>query len=483
MSSNLKEKTAGALFWSTLNNGTMQVLNLLFGICLSRLLDVADYGMVGMLTIFSVIATSLQESGFFIALGNKKEITHRDYNAVFWFNIGMSAFLYLSLFLASPFIADFYGNEDLVPLARYTFIGFFIGSFGIVHSAYLYRNLMTRQRAIATLSALLISGCVGVGMAYWGFSYWGIATQSILYIAITTILYTYFSKWRPTWEFSFQPIREMIGTSSKLLITNLCNHLNQHLLSVFLGRFYDAYQVGLFNQANKWNTMGHSTLTGIIQGVAIPTFREVEPTDTERLRRVLRKMVRFTVFISFPAMGSLALVAPELIHITITDKWIESAYLLRYLAIGGAVFPLIQLYTHFIISRGRTEVYMWATLAQAMVQIACVYFLSSQGTFTMLCAYIGINVVWGGVWQYFIWKEVGWSVWLLLRQVFPFGLSALVSIGISYFVGSLIEEVYARFFVQCAVVGAFYFAILWVCQVEECREILHFVKRKQSKNE
>ena len=122
MAESLKEKTAKGLFWSGINNGAMQLLNLIFGIVTSRILNDTDYGMIGMLSIFSLIAASLQESGFTSALANKKEIRHEDYNAVFWFSSAISVTLYLILFFCAPLIADFYDNENLIPLARYAFL-------------------------------------------------------------------------------------------------------------------------------------------------------------------------------------------------------------------------------------------------------------------------------------------------------------------------------------------------------------------------
>ena len=167
----LKEKTAKGLFWGGFSNGIQQLLNLLFGIFLARLLTPSDYGMVGMLAIFSLIASSIQESGFTAALVNKKEVTHNDYNAVFWFNAAISLSLYLLLFLCAPLIADFYYTPELTPLARYSFIGFFIASLGISHSAYLLRNLMVKQRALSSVIGLTVSGITGVTLAYFGFSY------------------------------------------------------------------------------------------------------------------------------------------------------------------------------------------------------------------------------------------------------------------------------------------------------------------------
>ena len=127
----LKDKTAKGLFWGGLSNGMQQLLNLIFGIALARILDAEDYGMIGMLSIFSLIASTLQESGFTAALANKKNISHEDYNAVFWFSLFTSGLLYILLFFLSPYIAEFYHTPALIPLARYTFLGFFIASLGI----------------------------------------------------------------------------------------------------------------------------------------------------------------------------------------------------------------------------------------------------------------------------------------------------------------------------------------------------------------
>lgn len=207
----LKEKTARGLLWGGLSNGAQQILNLVFGIFLARMLAPADYGMVGMLAVFSVIATTLQESGFTAALVNKREERHKDYNAVFWFSILMSLGLYSLLFLCAPLIAHFYHKPELTPLARYSFIGFVLSALGTAQSAVLFKNLKVKQRAISQIIALTISGCVGITMAYYGFSYWSIATQNLVCIGLTTILYWYFSPWRPTLNINLNPLKEMFG--------------------------------------------------------------------------------------------------------------------------------------------------------------------------------------------------------------------------------------------------------------------------------
>ena len=414
----LKEKTAKGLFWGGFSNGIQQLLNLLFGIFLARLLTPSDYGMVGMLAIFSLIASSIQESGFTAALVNKKEVTHNDYNAVFWFNAAISLSLYLLLFLCAPLIADFYDTPELTPLARYSFIGFFIASLGISHSAYLLRNLMVKQRALSSVIGLTVSGITGVTLAYFGFSYWGIATQSIVYVTINTACYWHFTRWRPSLQFNFTPIKEMFGFSGKLLVTNVFNHINNNLFSVILGKFYSEKEVGYYNQANKWCGMGQLFISGMINGVAQPVLTKVSD-DLERQKRVFRKMLRFTAFVSFPAMLGLGIVSEELIIITITDKWYSSILIMQILCISGAFAPIAYLYQQLIISKGKSRIYMWNTIALGIILLSSVLLAHSYGIFTMLTAYVSINILWLLTWHYFVHLEIGLKLRHALMDILP----------------------------------------------------------------
>ena len=147
MAETLKEKTAKGLFWGAMNNGAMQVIGLVFGIVLGRLLSPSDYGMIAMITVFSLIANALQNSGFITAITNIKEPTDNDYNSVFWFNISVGGFLYLVLFLCAPLIAGYYHTPALVPLCRYAFLSLLFSSLCTAQSAYLFKHMMVKQRA------------------------------------------------------------------------------------------------------------------------------------------------------------------------------------------------------------------------------------------------------------------------------------------------------------------------------------------------
>lgn len=476
--SSLKEKTAKGLFWGGFSNGAQQLLNLAFGIVLGRLLDASDYGMVGMLTIFSAIASALQEGGFVSALTNRKEVCHKDYNAVFWFSILCSITIYILLFFAAPLIADFYKIPELIPLSRFSFLGFVIASMSIAPRAYLFKNLKIKETTLISISSLGISGTVGILLAANGFAYWGMATQSITFVTVMTILNFYFSHWRPKLEFDLKPIREMIGFSSKLIITNIFNIINNNLFSVLLGKFYSAQEVGNFAQANKWNGMGHTLITGMINGIAQPVFTSVVD-DRARQLAIFRKLLRFTAFISFPAMLGLSLVSKELIVITVGAKWLPSAYILQILCIWGAFIPIINLFSNLIISRAHSSIYMWNAICLSVLQLIAVCGMYPYGLEWMLRIFVIINISWLFVWFGFVRREIQLTLYAMLKDLSPYLLlSATLVIG-TYYVTLPIENLYLSMAAKVALVAGFYALILWRLQSVIFRESIEFLLKKR----
>lgn len=425
--SELKEKTAKGLLWGGFSNALQQLLNLLFGIFLARLLTPADYGMVGMLTIFNAIACALQEGGFIAALTNRKNATHADYNAVFWFNVGVSLSLYLLLFLSAPLIARFYSVPALTPLARVCFLSFVISSLNIVPRAILFSRLKVKESTLATLGSLAISGLVGITLAYYGFAYWGIAMQTLTYVSMMTLLNGWLAHWYPTLPVDFTPVRQMIGFSSKLIITNLCTILNYNLFSVLLGKFYTEREVGNFTQANKWNSMGHTFITGMLTSVAQPVLTQVNEEPARQLA-IFRKLLRLAAFISFPAMLGLSLVAEDLIVITLTDKWMACAHLLRLLCLWGAFVPITTLFSTLLVSRGHSSLFMWNNMIQSVVQLVVAFISYPYGLEWMMRCFVAINIGWLAIWYLFVRREINLHVGDFMRDISPYLLLSLALI-------------------------------------------------------
>ena len=480
MSEGLKQRTAKGLLWGAINNLTSQLLMALIGIILGRLLTPADYGMVGMLAIFSAIAGSLQESGFTAALTNLKEATHKEYNAVFWASTAISILLYMVLYLCAPLIASYFHQPELVSLSRLVFASLLLAGIGIAHAAYMFRNMMNREKAITGFFALVGSGIVGITLALNGYSYWSLAWQQFTYIFIINIGRLYFVRWLPSLNIDFTPIREMIGFSSKILITNIINQINNNILSFIFGRLFTAGAVGNYTQAAKWNTMGHSLISGTMQQVAQPVLASINEEENRQLN-VFRKMLRFTALISMPAMLGLAFIA-DFIVVLLGEQWADSVTLLRLLCISGAFLPIHTLYQNLFISHGRSDTYMWCTIALVITQIVVVMVFASWGIVVMIAAYVATLVLWTGVWQVLTYRLIQLRFLDLLKDICPFLLAALASIAVAYYATLAISNTIGLILSRIAITSLLYVVIMKIAHVKIFQECIQFLFKHHETN-
>ena len=543
MPETLKEKTAKGLFWGGLSSTVQQLLGIVFGIILARRLNQSDFGMIAMITIFQLIGNDLQNSGFKVALANLRQPTDRDYNSVFWFNILMGGSLYVLLFFLAPFIADFYHIPSLTPLARYAFLSIVFASFGTAQSAWLFKNLHAKQQAKAGMMAVLISSSVAVVMAYMGFAYWALATQTNLYILLCTALYWHYSPWRPTVAaaqrskfkaqsskaatqrskifnyqlsiFNFEVLRpalRMFRFSVKLLISQVLTDINNNVLNILLGRFYGRHDTGNYNQAFQWSTKGSNIIQSMVQQVAQPVLVSID-NEHERQLHVLRKMMRFAAFLSFPLLFGLSLVSHEFIVTLLGEKWAQSAHYLRLLAISSAFLPLSTLLANVVITKGRSNIFMYVNLALAICQtaamltiyhfkVSCFEFLEPFSTLlnpsqhlhllplnsqllTMVLAFVALTILWFFVWAYFARRLAGYRFTMLLRDVLPFLLSAATVMLTTGFTTSLIPALgegsgVGLLLTRILLAALLYYALMRLFRVQILNECLQFFNRRKS---
>lgn len=473
MSESLKQKTAKGLFWGALNSGTTQILNLIIGIILARHLTKADYGIIGILTIFIAIASDLQSAGFTQGLINIKRPTARDYNSVFSFNVCMSVLMYSVLFFSAPFIAEYFHQPCLVSVSRVVFLTFFISSLGIAHGGYMAKNMMNRELAIIGALALILSGAVGITLALLDFAYWSLAWQQVTYMIVVNIgRYYYVRDWRPRLSLDFGPVRLMAPFALKILVTKILNTLSANILTPIFARWFTIHQVGSYTQAFKWNTMAYSLVANTVGQIAQPVLVETDRSEA------FRKMLRFTCFISMPLMFGFALVGREFILITIKEEWLECVPLLQVLCISGAFMPIHTMYQNLAISHGRSDIYMWLNIGQILLQIAVVFACSDYGMFVMVSAYSAMMILWLLPWHLFTGRLIGYSWRDVFKDVAPFTLTAIVTMAITYYATRAITNIYFLLIVRCILATAIYYAVMKLCKVQILAECENFVLKR-----
>lgn len=474
----LKEKTAKGLFWGGLNSLTQQVIGVAFAIILGRLLDNADFGMMAMISVFSLIATTLQNSGFPTALANMKEPHDNDYNSVFWFNIIVGLSAYTVLFFCAPLIADYYNEPRLIPLCRYAFLSILIASFGTAQNAFLFKNLRAKQQAKAAMVAVLIASSTGVACAFAGLAYWSLATQGLVYVSINTLMAWHYSPWRPSLKnITFEPAKRMFRFSFKILLSNITNIINNNILNFLLGHYFTAHDTGNYNQAYQWNSKCFSLVQSMVNQVAQPVLVDLQ-NEGERQLNAFRKMMRFAAFLSFPLLLGFGLVAKEFIVLTVGPKWIVSVGYVQILCFAGATMPLITLLSNMVISKGKSNLYLYCTFGLGIVQIISMLLLWPYGIKNMVIAYTLINIMWVFVWLFFVNRLTGYGLWAFIKDTTPFALTAFAVMTATYFTTAAIHTLWLLLICRIAMAMLLYYAVMRMARVQILAECQQFIIRK-----
>lgn len=485
MSESLKQKTAKGLFWGAMNSGSTQILNLIFGIVLGRMLSPEIYSVVAILTIFVAIAGDLQSSGFTQALVNIKRPTDRDYNSVFSFNVVMSVLMYSILFLCAPLIADFYDRPYLTEVSRVLFLTFLISSLGIAHGGYMMKNMMNKEMAIIGFVSLIVSGATGITLAFLGKSYWALVWQQIAYISVNLIGKFYFVKdWRPHLSLDFGPVKRMAPFAMNILVTKIVNTISNNILTNIFGKLFPDRLVGNYSQAYKWDTMANSLVGNTVGQIAQAVLVEASPSDSSEGNRelqVFRKMLRFTCFLSMPLMLGFALVANEFILITIGDKWAGCVPLLQVLCISGAFVPLYTMYQNLAMSQGRSDIFMWLNIGQIVLQILIVMLFYRFSMLIMVCAYSVFMILWLIPWHHFTGRLIRYRWTDAFKDIAPFALSATFAMAVTYWATNMISHLYILIAIRFVLAAAIYYGIMKMAKVQILKECEQFIFKKLKK--
>lgn len=479
----LKQRTAKSFFWGGLSSVLYQILSLTVGILLARYYMTADdYGIMAMLIIFSSISTLLQDSGFSVALINKKNATNDDINAVFWFNALTGIFLYLLLFVSSPLIARFFHAPELESTMRVMMLCLVFNGFSATHNTILVKNLMLKEKAIIDTVSFALASMLGLALAICGLGYWALVVQNGLGALFYLILRWYYSPWRPTLHISLKPLKEMLPFSIKLLFTGLLTTLNNNIFSFLLGQKFNKKVTGYYYEGFKWVNIVYFLIWNTVNNVSQSVLARVAD-EREREAQVFRKMIRLVSMISFPLFLGLLLVSREFIVIAVTDKWLASIPYLQLFCLWGAVTPLNSLYANMVVSRGRSNIYLYTTVSLGVAQIlsaALVLYIWGD-IMLMVKVYIALSFIWFLIWNGIAKRILHLSiVTVLWRDVLPFLAATLVSLGAAYLCALPFASIYAGFGVKMAVSVLLYVTILYLSRSVIFREMLQFLfKRKK----
>ena len=362
------ESIISNVIWKFAERIAAQIVTLIVSIILARILLPDDFGAVNMVTVFITVANIFVTEGISTALIQKKDADLVDFSTVFYCNIALSVFIYAILFLCAPLIASFYGIDVLCPVVRVMGLRLIIASLNSIQHSYVSKNMMFRKYFWSTLLGTLVSGVVGVYLAYRGFGVWAIVWQYMTNTAIDTIVLFFTVKWRPTASFSFSRLKSLFGFGWKILFESVSNTLVGQFQNLLIGKVYTASDLAFYSRGQQFPGLIVNNISSSIGSVLFPSMAN-EQEDKDRVLLLLRKSVRLSSFVVYPLLAGLAAVAFTFVRVVLTDKWIETVPYLR-------VFCLLYAPTVGMIPRhqalngsGRSDVFMYEHMIARIISV------------------------------------------------------------------------------------------------------------------
>lgn len=325
-----RKSVIASLLWKFLERCSVQVVSFVVTIVLARILCPEDYGLIALVMVFINISSVLVEGGLNTALIQKKNASQIDFSTIFYTSLSMALFLYLVLYWGAPFIAKFYGKEQLIPIVRLLGFSLFFYAINSVQKAYLIKNLLFKNLFFSGFGAVLLSGVLGVYMAKSGFGVWALVTQSVVSQIATTLVMWFTVKWRPTWEFSWDSFRQLFGFGSKILFTNFMISFFVNIRNLIIGKVYSAASLAYFDRGKQFPSLIIDNINSSIQSVLFPVLADQQNSKSS-VKQIVRRSIKTSTYIIFPLVIGLAVSADPLVRFLLTDKWV-------------GVIPFIQIF-------------------------------------------------------------------------------------------------------------------------------------------
>ena len=364
MPQSVRSQLLHGVAWNFIEKVLMRGASFIIGIILARLLSPSDFGLIGMLAIFVAISNVFIEGGLAKALIQRKDCQDIDFSTAFVANVGMSLMIYVVLFLTAPLIADFYDEPILTDITRILSLNFVLGSFNIVQRAKLMANVDFKSLAQINVISTIVSGIVGIAMAYYGWGVWSLVGQTLCSTIVLLLLFPFYSKWRPSIKFSPNSFRQLFGFGSKLMATGVYSVILNNISTICIGRFYKSNQLGFYTRASQFSEIISSTMFDVLGNVTFPVLSHLQD-DREKLVSVYRKSLFITSMLIFPMMILCALLSRPMVIILLTEKWLPCVVLMQWLFLARMFTPLSAINMNILNAIGRSDLFMKLDFSKA----------------------------------------------------------------------------------------------------------------------
>lgn len=463
--------------WSSIDRFTTQGIQFVFSILIARLLLPSDYGVVAMLGIFLAISQTFVDSGFSTALVRKLDRTDTDFSTVFYFNIAVGLFFYLVLWVASPYIAAFYRTPLLEDVTKVVALTLVFSSFSGVQSAKLTIAIDFKTGAKISVTVTLLSGAVGLWMAYRGYGVWALVVQSVSGSLMRTALLWLFVRWMPKLVFSWRSFREMFSFGSKLLTSRLLDTVYNNVYTLVIGRCFSSATLGVYSRADSLAQYPSFNLTSVLQGVTFPVLCSIQ-NEPERLADIYKRFLRLSAFVVFPLMVGLAAVADPLIRLLLTDRWVGAIYLLQIVCFAMMWYPIHAINLNLLQVKGRSDFFLKLEVIKKIQGVIVLCATIPLGIVAMCYGRIFgslLSLVWN---TYYTRKLIGYGYWEQMRDLLHILAHALLMGVLVWGVVQWLETPWLQLVAGILLGAAYYVGGAMLLRFDELRELVSLVRKK-----
>ncbi len=473
----MKSKAASGLAWTSFEKVGQEVIQFVIGIIIARILAPEDFGVVGMTAIFLALANTIVDSGFGSALIQKKDRTEADYSTCFYFNILVGLAIYGILWIAAPWIADFYRTPILTDVVRVLGIAFIINSLSISQTARMTAEMQFRQMSVITIVAQLVTGLVGLVLAMTGWGVWALVFQQIASGAVRLIGMEIALKWVPSLQFSRQSFRHLFGFGSKILCSSIINTVYNNLYTLVIGRAFLPSDVGYYTRANQTAALPTNSLTQVVMKVAYPMMAQVQD-DVERLRNAYTKFLRAQLFVIFPVLLGIAALAEPLFLVLLGEKWLPAVPLLQVLCLGMLFDPLTVINLNILYVKGRTDLVLRLELIKKPIAFL-ILFLSLNFGLMWLCAGRALYCLIAYAFNcYYTGRFIGMGFWRQIVIILPVLVRGVVMGAVCYGLCLVISNPLAQVIVGVLAGGAVYLGMAYAAHDDTMADGMALVKTR-----
>ena len=439
MAKNLKQKAVSGMVWTALQRYSVMIIGFISDIILARMLTPYDFGCIGMLAIFMLLAEAFIDGGFGSALIQKKSPTQQDYSTIFFWNIGMAVVMYAVLFFTAPAISRFYDIPLLSDVLRVQGVVLFIYAFNIIQKNQLRKILNFKVLSIVTIATSLIALGITIYMAKKGYGVWALVAQNIITAAIPALVFWFYVKWRPIWTFSWQSFKELFSFGFYMFLTHLLNSFGQQIQGLLIGRFYNASTMGYYSKASSTEKVASISISSVVAQVIYPLYSEAQD-DKKQLANMIRRFTMSLSYFTFPLLFILLLCAKPLFVLLYSDRWLQSVPYFQVLCFAGLAFCLQSVNNQSIAAVGESRaMFIWTVIKRAVGIGFIIIGLVFWGMKGLL-----VGVVLHTWFSYFVniflvSKYIGYKMSDQLLSIMPVAIASVVSAVAAYFVGRLLD--------------------------------------------